>query len=603
MNKTILLATIFILGLSTVANAQEPISFRSNALGGIVNDDLDLVYDPIELQFVEGIRLYTNLSNLTGSEEQLFENISNDEFLIGISSKNPLLGFLWHSALVRFQNSETSNSVEIDSDLDGYTDIYGNGTLIDEYTAYMDSDYDGLFDLKQMFSQEKSNFTIDDSYSFILNNSFKLWILAMGVKLSMYNATSTGNTAPTSLGTGNNVLSGVGSDDPTFSRSVTTHLFEDGYDNLIWSEAGNFNSENKFSFTNLDVSAMVNLWDFEMRADVALYSNQTLSNDDDGYSGQYKYFEPEITDYDNDYSETDSYISKTDEDGGGVVLGASARYTFDEQDERKNDGFWKVGVSADFGSYDYIGSTSSQFLSTEAYFDGFNTNEDDFGKTNSEHISTTDNGTKKTSAFAINGRLNIPLDENVHFGIGAFLNKSTTNRETNYTESLNDVLDYDYTDIDYNENDYLTTETSQLSADRNFEILRTIFACPAGLEYRTGKENKWSLRFGSIFTMTNQTINDAKQITGSEPHITETEYGDGDIDIDFDDNIYESTSEHTRTTSSSMVFTYGLGYNPMENLQIDVLGFLGTNDNSIIDASFYRNLRLSFTMKFQPVEK
>jgi len=597
MKKTILLATIFILGLSTVANAQEPISFRSNALGGIVNDDLDLVYDPIELQFVDGIRLYTNLSNLTSSQEQLFDNISDDEFLFGVSSQNPLLKFLWHSALVRFQNSETSNSVEIDSDLDGYTDIYGNGTLIDEYTAYMDSDYDGLFDLKQIFSQEKSNFTIDDSYSFILNNSFKLQILTMGVKLSMYNATSTGNTAPTSLGTGNNVLSGVGSDDPTFSRSVTTHLFEDGYDNLIWSEAGNFNSENKFSFTNLDVSAMVNLWDFEMRADVALYSNQTLSNDDDSYSGQYEYFEPEITDYNNDYSETDSYILKTEEDGGGVVLGGSARYTFDKQNERKNDGFWKVEVSADFGSYDYIGSTSSQFSSTEAYFDGLNTNNTDFFRTNSEHISTTDNGTKKTSAFAINGRLNIPLDENVQFGIGAFLNKSTKNRETNYTESLNDVLDYDYTDTDYNENDYLTTETSQLSADRNFEILRTIFACPAGLEYRTGKENKWSLRFGSIFTMTNQTINDAKQITGSEPHVTETEYGDGDIDIDFDDNIYESTSELTRTTSSSTVFTYGLGYNPMENLQIDVLGFLDY-EASILDAEFYKYLRISLTMKF-----
>ena len=602
MKKTILLATIFILGLSTVANAQEPISFRSNALGGIVNDDLDLVYDPIELQFVDGIRLYTNLSNLTSSQEQLFDNISDDEFLFGVSSQNPLLKFLWHSALVRFQNSETSNSVEIDSDLDGYTDIYGNGTLIDEYTAYMDSDYDGLFDLKQIFSQEKSNFTIDDSYSFILNNSFKLQILTMGVKLSMYNATSTGNTAPTSLGTGNNVLSGVGSDDPTFSRSVTTHLFEDGYDDLIWSETGNFNSETKVSNTNMDVSAMVNLWDFEMRADVAFYLKQTLSDVDDGYSGQYEYFEPEITDYNNDYSETDSYILKTDENGGGVVLGGSARYTFDKQDERKNDGFWKVGVSADFGSYDYIGSTSSQFSSTEAYFDGLNTNNTDFVKTNSEHSSTTDNGTKKTSAFTINGRLYIPLDENVQFGIGAFLNKSTKNRETNYTESLNDVLDYDYTDTDYNENDYLTTETSQLSADRNIEILRTIFACPAGLEYRTGKENKWSLRFGSIFNMTNQTINDAKQITGSEPHVTETEYGDGDIAIDFDDNIYESTSEHTRTTSSSTVFTYGLGYNPMENLQIDVLGFLDY-EASILDAEFYKYLRISLTMEFQPVEK
>ena len=171
MNKTILLTTIFILGLSTVANTQEPISFRSNALGGIIEDDLDLVYDPIELQFVEGIRLYTNLSNLTSSGERLFGNIADDEFLFGISSENPLLDILWHSALVRFQNSETSNSVGIDSDLDGYTDITGNGTLFDEYTAYLDTDYDGLFDLKQMFSQEKSNFTTNDSYSFISNNS------------------------------------------------------------------------------------------------------------------------------------------------------------------------------------------------------------------------------------------------------------------------------------------------------------------------------------------------------------------------------------------------------------------------------------------------
>ena len=40
------------------------------------------------------------------------------------------------------------------------------------------------------------------------------------------------------------------------------------------------------------------------------------------------------------------------------------------------------------------------------------------------------------------------------------------------------------------------------------------------------------------------------------------------------------------------------GYTPIENLQIDLLGFLGTSDNSIFDTSFYRNLRLSFTMKF-----
>ncbi|SVE24962.1 uncharacterized protein METZ01_LOCUS477816, partial [marine metagenome] len=135
MKNTNLITTILILGFTTIINAQEPLSFRSHALGGVIDDDLDLVYDPIELRFVDGVRIYTNLSNLTSSQEKLFNNISDDEFLFGMSSENPFLNFLSHSALIRFQNSETSNSVGIDSDLDGYTDITGNGTLIDEYTA------------------------------------------------------------------------------------------------------------------------------------------------------------------------------------------------------------------------------------------------------------------------------------------------------------------------------------------------------------------------------------------------------------------------------------------------------------------------------------
>ena len=193
MKKIIVFTTLLIFGLAALVNAQEPISFRSNALGGIINDDLDLIYDPIELRFVgkkykligngvydvgekftdlgnnsydigesfqdqnkngiydegesyedlgngiydidepfedlsithrdKGIRFYTNLSNLTSSEEQLFADISDDELLIGVSSRNPLLKFLWHSILVRLENSETSNLVGIDSNLDGIENI------------------------------------------------------------------------------------------------------------------------------------------------------------------------------------------------------------------------------------------------------------------------------------------------------------------------------------------------------------------------------------------------------------------------------------------------------------------------------------------------
>ena len=578
-------------GFSIKVNAQEPISFRSNALGGVIDDYLDLVYDPIELRFVDGVRIYTNLSNLTSSQEKLFNNISDDEFLFGMSSENPFLNFLSHSALIRFQNSETSNSVGIDSDLDGYTDITGNGTLIDEYTAYLDTDYDGLFDLKNMLSQEKSSFTTDDSYSFILNNSLELWILVMGVKLSMGNSTHTGNMASTSLGSADGVLSGVNWDDPTFSRSVITYLIEDEYDNLTWSEDGVFNSENNISFTNWDISVMVDLFDFEFRTDLAVFSNQTLSNFNDDYSGQYEYFDPGISSYADNYSETDSYFSKTDEDGGGFAFGGSLRKIFEEMYERKNDGYWEFGGSASSGSYDYTDSTSSQFSSIETYFDGLNTNNTDFVKTNSEQSAISDVGTKKFSKYNFFGRLNIPIGENVYFGIGGYLNQSTINRETDYTESVNNVTDYNYTDSDYDDIDYITTITSQLTADRNYDLFNSTFIWPVGLEYKLGGQNKWSLRFGSIFTSTYQTINDAKQVTDAEPYVTETEYGNGDVTIDFDNNIFESISEHTRTASSSTVFTYGLGYNPTKNLQIDMLG-IGSGDLE------FDGVRLSFSVKF-----
>ena len=71
MKKVILFLSIILMSFtiifgqaSTIINVSEPQSFRSQALGGTVDDDLDLVYDPIELRFVSGIRLYTNLSNV-----------------------------------------------------------------------------------------------------------------------------------------------------------------------------------------------------------------------------------------------------------------------------------------------------------------------------------------------------------------------------------------------------------------------------------------------------------------------------------------------------------------------------------------------------------
>ena len=64
-----------------------------------------------------------------------------------------------------------------------------------------------------------------------------------------------------------------------------------------------------------------------------------------------------------------------------------------------------------------------------------------------------------------------------------------------------------------------------------------------------------------------------------------------------DDDIYESTSEESKTTISSTVFTYGFGFNPMNNLQIDLLGVFNS-DASVLDTDFYKSLQISVTLKF-----
>ena len=69
-----LVSITIVLGQAINLEVQRPQSFRSQALGGTVDDDLDLVYDPIELRFVSGIRLYTNLSNLTSYHEEMLNN-------------------------------------------------------------------------------------------------------------------------------------------------------------------------------------------------------------------------------------------------------------------------------------------------------------------------------------------------------------------------------------------------------------------------------------------------------------------------------------------------------------------------------------------------
>ena len=585
-----------ILNVNSLLKSQNLISYRGLALGNIITDDLDLIYDPIDLQFVEGVRVYTNLSNATSGEEKLLGNVSDDEFLFGISAEGPFLNFIHHSLLVKFQKSETSNPVEIDSDLDGYNDFYGTGSLTNEYNAFYDSDEDGVFDLKQMISQNKSNITDNNNYSFIFNNSFELWFFSMGLKLSVGDFKNSRNTSSVALGSINSMLLGANVGDPTFGKSLSNFLWDINEENFRLSENGDFKSLDIFNFSRFDVSAMFEIGDFEIRGDANLSSSQNAFEIKDIYSGEYEHFENDSIDYEDYYSESDSYLSLTEEGGSNIGYGGSLRYTFDYQDERKNDGYWKIGFSMGLGSYDYDASILSKYLNNEFRSDGSFYDENIDVDTNN-NTAITDIGTKSATSYAFNSSLNIPINDNALFGIGAIVSQNETSRTTIYNEEIDNLLVKAFTDTAVD--NYRITETYSLEADRYYDVLETTYIFPTGLEYRLGQQNQFSLRIGSIFQLFSQTIKDTKQIDDDpEPFTWIKEFSDGTQELNMDDDIFESTKEVNKTTISSTIFTYGFGFNPMNNFQIDLLGVFNS-DASILDTDFYKSLQISFTLKFE----
>ena len=584
-----------ILMTTTLTFAQEPLSFRNKALGGIVNDDLDLVYDPVELRFVDTLHLYTNLSNLTSTQEQLFNNFSDNEFLIGASRKNPWLDHVWTSVLARFQKSKSPDPVSIDTDLNGFPDDFGSGTLQDEYTAYQDINGNGLYDIKRSISQTKSSNQLTDGYSVVLNNSFLLHDWTLGIKIAFGTQTVERNTASLPLGSARSFLFGTNVNDPTFSRSVEEFLIDSNYADLRWSEKGDFNTTDDNPLFRLAAAAMVPVNDFEFRGDVQYHKVKNSTETNDSYTGGYEFLNPNIAGYAQNYFENATNTGTLGTDGNGFGFGGSARYTFDKQPYRRNDGFVALGINAGFESFDYTNSSIQKFSSTETEFDSTGPLVD-FARQIGSTTSSTDNGDGKTNMVQFLGRINVPLADGVMFGLGGAYTLSNLERNTAFAEDGLTTTNYARTDNIQNALDTLRTESSGLTANRTFKTHARTLTIPVGIEYYFTENHHWAIRFCSVFQYSSLTTDDALQITNSRPFTTKTVLGSGTTTVTVQNNIYTSRSQHTEDGISSTFFTYGLGYFPTNNLQVDVLGFFDVN-NHVTLLELLKSLRLSFMLK------
>ena len=561
-------------------NAQSS-SFRNLALGKIIDDDLDLVKDPIELKFVEGSRLYTNLSNLVSTNEEIIANNSNDTFLIGYSTKNPFIESFWNSVFIEFQKTKIANPIQIDSDLDGAIDNFGNGLLITEFTGYYDITGDDIYDIIRQISQERSDYDEVNQVEFALNNTFDAGNFILGAKFHYSSYSS--------------------DEDITYDMNYIYHDIVEDFDDYTENQLDD--SSDHFLNSSFDLQTSILFPDirgYEIRGDfIFMHQNYSFDMQANDYYRE-DFFDANIPDIEDFNITEDASKNITDQPGNSFALGTSMRKTIVKAVQRKNDGYWKIGGGITLGSYDYSDLDETTLTYTEKYFDGVGTGAMDYLQTDTENALINDDGTQNTTQFSLMGKLNYPFNEKVYFGLGLNYNYQILKRETDFEESIENIYEFEILDEESTVADYITTETYSITADRTFEQNTSEFYVPVGIEYKFTNNNKWDLRFGSVFRSICTTVNDAKEIKDASPITTETVYGDGSVDINIDDNTYDSTSEQTINTNSSTNYYYGLGFRPTDNLQIDLLGFFGGvgDENDLLNADFYKQLRLSFTLKF-----
>ncbi len=591
---------LVILLIATTATAQAPGSFRNIATGGTINDNLDLSHDPIELRFIEGFHFFSNLTNLTSTNERLLDDINDDEFLLGVSLLNPWVGNLWNAFGMRMRNTENSNWINIDPDL-GYgwmPSENGWGLLSYDYSAFLDTNWDGVYDQEQSIFQEVTDYDTFDDYRVFLNNTYLNSMGTFGARFFREkDVTSSDRSSAGTLGTGWGSLSQYFAGAPTFETDVAIHDIGGDYDTNLWSEDGDFETTNTNTLTVFDFAYMTNWKKYEVRGDCGIMMGSDLWEGDDRYHGEETYNDPLISGYNDTYFETQTYKEKQNEEGTDFLFGGSIRKTFQKGKSRIYDGFWQVGANMRMGGYDYVASEDFQHTGEEDYFDGDGIGWTDFTQDISESELVSDKGSADELGFGFWGNYNRQLGNNLTFGFGAGWNRSSTTLTADYICDYERVTEMDYYDNTFVD-DYVQTETETFAADHTWEQTVSTFTCPVGLEYRTGKRGQWAWRCGSRFTRTSTvTIDELDAIDDDcTPYTTVIDYDGATPDVEtIGDNIYGSTIEEIHNTFSNVTFNYGIGYTPVDYLQIDfICVFDGGFD--LIDSDFFKDLRISITL-------
>jgi hypothetical protein len=552
MMKYVVLTTVVV----SLALGFVPQSFRMQSTAGVWEDDYDLIFDPARLTEIEGSRVYTNLANYVNGNEQQFNPSASNFFLIGGSlkfGKNAFPGLVFDR--YGFKRPEFTRLYD---PLTGDS-LFGSAEV--DSVAWLDLDTNGTYDAKHVERDARSAWRSGSDDDVFVGVGFLGKKSRFGIAFAYNDSCRTGP-------------SGSGGDASFYSYDSS--LFAGRLTYL------DYDTQFAAARTNASRASIVLSGRFDLKGGAVVGVNlqpALLGGSEVSYADHSTYL-----DFAPGNSPVSDYVRASRFDTlkfpyQGLEVPLSVQW-----------------VKTDAGRSE-MRLTLTGFIAAQSLGAGAGRNYVLFGEqTLNPGLSSGWDSVVRRDCGASSSRgvtaslLNLNwIGPRFNLGWGLRFGAAMSSDSLLDSSATKSIWHYDDGDSLQTADDYVSTSTSGESWLLRTAASRVSLAVPVGLEFRVIPSI--ALRLGAIHTFLWDDRIDTKQLKSLSPTWFRTDYGDGTFSEVWDSpQIQPAVSETRNTFSQTTTFTYGAGFMPVENLQIDLMGFANLTNLA--------NWRLSATFRF-----
>jgi len=562
---------MLVIVISSVTFAQ-PQTFRSMSTSGMILDDLDRWFSgmlftqpvPDRLLEIEGIRVYSGLSNLSTGTDMVFEETDDTRgsFLLG-GSYAPIGASFGLGILTEFMDDRFYEDISLIGP-GGTPYISGEGTVEGTWSEFIDTNGDGTLDSRHTVhetavARTDSSFTSAGVYgAYAVNESLRI---GLGVSYTRTTTEILDEDDNMSIAvTDSNLVTGA----ETYTmNSIGEGFFKDDRTGIEISVSGTGAATDMLDIGGMFIFTSIS-------SDISYEAE--LSGTEDflpGQTGVYDYAA---------WSESENYSVSP----GGNKFGGGLNM------ELRLDENWTLETSGGYYTRSLSGSSDQYSISMDSSFivtiaSLIDSTIIDMNGSGGTEIDLSDD--------LIAGGVKLTLDTSEKFtismGAGLFMHDFSN---TVLNESSN-ILIETYADGDdefADPDDYVSTSTWTQTDESILTESITRISIPVGLEFEVLP--KVCARLGASPGFVWEKETETTSLIEASPVVEHIVYGDG-TEQQFVENPFETvdgTLIETDETYTEILYSYGVGYTPNDYIQIDLMG-LGDSFNQ---------WRLSATLSF-----